>query len=140
MTVKLNFRAAVVSLSLIASTAMAQSPSNAVMGAYENHSESSFIQELTLAKDGVATYREPDPESGKAFVAKGKWSQSAEKIEVDLGKHGKYAYVVTPNLSWAEFGCKGSSYGLTVTAHPKKFRGDNLFRKESAKKRASCQG
>ena len=83
MTVKLNFRAAVVSLSLIASTAMAQPSATAVLGAYENHSESSFVQQLTLAKDGVALYREPDMEGGKSFVAKGKWSQSAEKIEVD---------------------------------------------------------
>ena len=138
--IKFNRQVAIASLTLITLVAMAQSPVNAVVGAYENHSESSFIQQLTLAKDGVATYREPDMESGKAFVAKGKWSQSTDTVEVDLGKHGKHVYTVTPNLSWAEFGCKGGSFGLAVKSQPKNFKGDNLFRKESAKKRASCQG
>lgn len=140
MTHKINCLTAFTGMALSTTAALAQSPAIGVVGSYENHSESSFIQELTLAKDGVATYREPDPMSGKAFVKKGKWIQSAETVEVDFGKLGKYIYVVTPDLSWAEFGCKGASYGLAVKSQPKQFRSDNLFRKESSKKRASCQG
>ena len=139
MTYKINCLTAFIGLALSTAAALAQSPAIGVVGSYENHSESSFIQELTLAKDGVATYREPDPMSGKAFVAKGKWVQSAETVEVDLGRRGKYVYTVNPSLSWAEFGCKGSSYGLAAKDHPKQFRSDNLFRKESSKKIASCQ-
>lgn len=140
MTCKLSCLTAITGLALTAATALAQSPPNGIVGSYENHSESEFIQELTLAKDGVATYREPDLMSGKAFVVKGKWVQSGETVEVDLGKQGKYVYTVNTNLSWAEFGCKGSSYALAVKSQPKQFRSDNLFRKESSKKRASCHG
>lgn len=122
-----------------ANFALAQSSLPPVIGTYESHTESSYHLELTLGKNGVANYRQPDFEQPKkSFAMAGRWSQAGDEVEVDFGKRGKYVYAISPNLSWEEFGCKGGSFGLAVKSTPETDMKVNLWRKESSKKRQTC--
>jgi hypothetical protein len=87
-----------------------------VVGRYENRSESAFSYSRNLQKDGKAVYEEPDPESGKNLVLRGRWSQEGNQVMVDFGAKGKYRYEVQDKLSWAAFGCKGATFGLANRA------------------------
>jgi hypothetical protein len=102
------------------SFAVAQTISpNEIAGRYANMSESSFVYTLDLGKDGQATYREPDPEGGKALVLKGKWTLADSVLTVNLGKEGRYTYTPQAKLSWQSFGCREATQGLEIKSTPR---------------------
>lgn len=109
-----------------------------IVGLYENRSESSFVFTLKLASGGKATYTEPDLEGGgKPFVRAGKWVLSANRLDIDLQKEGRYTYLVQDVLSYSSFGCKGGSFGLAIQATPKGASKDSrydVWRKADLKK------
>ncbi len=94
-------------------------PHAELAGKYANYSENSFVYTLDLAKDGAATYREPDPEGGKSLTLKGKWAIADGLLIVDLGKKGRYTYKPQPKLSWESFGCREATAGLEIKSTPR---------------------
>ena len=113
-----------------------------VIGTYENRSESSFIFSLQINKDGSALYQEPDPEGKKTIKLRGKWRATGNNLEINFGKAGRYSYSIQPSLSWADFGCRGSSFGLKNLSTPQDQKGSinhNVWRKSDMKKADACR-
>lgn len=112
-----------------------------IIGTYENRSESSFIFSLQIKKDGSALYQETDPEAQKTMKLRGKWKRTGNNIEINFGKAGRYSYSIQPGLSWADFGCKGGSFGLKNLSTPRNKNGSvahNVWRKSDMKKAETC--
>ena len=115
---------------------------NDLIGIYENRSESEFIFTFELKKNGSATYLEPNAETGKTLKSNGRWKQEGSNLNISFGKSVNYQYTIQTNLSWADFGCKGGSFGLKNESIPKsKTRSvvHDVWRKSDLKKADACQ-
>ncbi len=128
---------------LIFSTfANAQVQQGELAGKYSNRSESEFVYTLDLAKDGQATYREPDAETGKTLVLKGKWALADGSVSVDFGNKGRYVYATKSKLSWESFGCRDASAGLEIKSTPRgksQDSGYHVWRVEDLKRADRCK-
>lgn len=134
----LFFASAIVQFSAVAQTATPVE----LAGKYANRSESSFVYTLDLAKDGQATYREPDPEGGRALTLKGKWTLADGVMTVDFGKKGRYVYAPKPKLSWESFGCREATQGLEIVSTPRgksQDPGYHVWRSEDLKRSDRCK-
>lgn len=113
-----------------------------VVGSYRTNNETEFNFDLTISKDGKAVYSEFDPMGDeKPFIHRGKWVLEGSTLTLDFAKKGRYVYAVTDQLTWANFGCKGASFGLAIKSTPKAKSSDSnyfVFRKSDLQKVDRC--
>lgn len=134
----------VLAVSLITFAEPAQSVVQAeVIGKYQTNNETEFNFYLTIDKNGKVSYNEPDVMGGgRPTLFTGKWVLEGSTLTFSFPKEGRYTYTVTDQLTWKNFGCKGSSFGLAITSNPKGATGDSnyyLFRKADLKKTVGCK-
>lgn len=144
MTTKFKVFLTVVTLSVASFTSSVQAANTVdVVGTYRTNNETEFNFDLTIDKAGKATYTEQDlMGGGKPTVFVGKWVLDGSTLTINFPKEGRYVYAVTEQLTWKNFGCKGSSFGLAITSTPKAVTGDSnyyVFRKADLRKTVGCK-